>query len=142
MLVGAAMLCGGGVWLERQVVFLESALEAPGVVLRNEESDSADNSPSYHAVVAFTDRGGSAVTYRDSVGSSPPMYAAGDKVRIFYAPGDSPATRAAPRSTAAYGIGSCRCSSRRRGALMLGGAAYGFLTRGSTGKTPELAGSR
>ena len=89
LLVGAALLIGGGIWFDRQVAFLHAAVEASGVVLRNEESDDADSNTSYHPVIAFTDRRGEQATFRDSVGTSPPMYATGDKVKVFYAPNNS-----------------------------------------------------
>ena len=89
MLFGAGLLIGGALWLRSSEAFIETALAADGVVLRNEESDSSDDTPSYHAVVEFTDRAGNRIAYTDSVGSSPPMYSTGDKVRVFYAPDKS-----------------------------------------------------
>ncbi len=89
LVVGAALLIGGGYWFEHQSAFLASALSADGVVLRNEESESSDGKPSYHAVVAFTDRAGHGVTHRDAVGTEPPSFSTGDKVRVYYSAGDS-----------------------------------------------------
>ncbi|MBI1210329.1 MAG: DUF3592 domain-containing protein [Alphaproteobacteria bacterium] len=89
MAVGAALMIGGGFWLQSTAAFVAKALEAEGTVLRNEESDTSDASPSYHAVVAFTDQSGRKVVYRDTIGSSPPMYATGDKVKVLYSPAES-----------------------------------------------------
>jgi hypothetical protein len=85
VIIGAAIMIGAGFWFHETQSFLAGAIRADGVVLRNEESDASDNSPTYHAVVAFTDRSGSRIEFSDSVGSSPPIYATGDKVRVLYA---------------------------------------------------------
>lgn len=89
MLIGAGLLIAGAFWFKSSASFMQTALAAQGVVLRNEESNSSDSSPSYHAVVEFTDQSGNRVTYRDSVGTSPPTYSTGDKVHVLYAPGDA-----------------------------------------------------
>lgn len=42
-----------------------------------------------YPVVEFTPAGGTARTFRDSTGSNPPAYEAGDRVEVLY-PADSP----------------------------------------------------
>jgi hypothetical protein len=125
MAVGAAMLIAGCFWYQSTMTFVASALTAEGVVLRNEESDSSDSAPSYHAVVAFTDQSGRRITYRDSIGSSPPMYSTGDKVRVLYAPADSSSAmidRGMWDWLVPLLIGGA-------GALMLGLSGWSFISR-------------
>ena len=85
---GFALLIGGGIWLERQVSFLSAAVASEGRVVRNDEIESNGSSPSYHAVVLFTDRIGRRIEFRDPVGSSPALYSTGDRVRVFYLPNE------------------------------------------------------
>jgi hypothetical protein len=85
-LAGLALLIGGAVWLERDVAFLSQAVASEGRVVRNDVSESGGSSSSYHAVVLFTDRIGRRVEFRDAVGTSPPWYATGDTVKVFYLP--------------------------------------------------------
>lgn len=87
-LAGLALLFGGAVWLERDVTFLSQAVASEGSVIGNDVSESGGSSSSYHAVVLFTDRIGRRVEFRDAVGTSPPWYATGDKVKVFYLPSD------------------------------------------------------
>ena len=121
---GAAVLIGGGFWLRQEIVFLQSALIAEGVVLRN-VSDDSGSSPAYHAVVAFTDRNGNRVTYRDGVGSSPPLFSSGDGVKVYYAPGDS------QRAAIDRGMWNWLVPLlvALGGGLLLGLGAYGLYTR-------------
>jgi len=87
--LGLALLLGGAIWLEREIDFLAHAAPAPGVVVRNDMSEGGgSSSSSYHAVVAFTGPDGRVVLYRDTVGTSPPWYRAGDNVRILYLPAE------------------------------------------------------
>jgi hypothetical protein len=125
VIVGAALLIGGGFWYERQSAFLSTAIAADGVVLRNEASDDSDGKITYHAVVSFTDSTERRVTFHDGVGTSPPSFSTGDKVRVLYLRQD--ASRAeidrgmwnwlVPLLIAGFG------------GLLLGGGAYGYASR-------------
>ena len=87
--IGLALLVGGGFWLAHQVTFLSDAISAPGVVVRNDVTEgSGSSSDSYHAVVQFSGEDGRKVLYRDSIGTSPPWYQAGDNVRVLYLPNE------------------------------------------------------
>ena len=85
---GLALLIGGSIWLERDVTFLSRSVAGEGRVIRNDVSSSSGSSSSYHAVVLFTDRLGRRIEFRDAVGTSPPWYATGDTVKVFYLPND------------------------------------------------------
>jgi len=125
VVVGAAILIGGGIWFERQRTFLNHAIAAAGTVLRNEASDGADGDETYHAVVAFTDRNGRAVTYRDSLGTSPPWFSTGDKVKIFYLPED-PARAEIDRGIWNWLVSLLIAAF---GGALLASGAYGLATR-------------
>src|SRR5579864_3365706 len=85
---GLALLIGGSIWLDRDLTFLSRSVAGEGRVIRNDVSPSSGSSSSYHAVVLFTDRIGRRIEFRDSVGTSPPWYATGDTVKVFYLPND------------------------------------------------------
>jgi hypothetical protein len=89
ILVGVALCAGGGWWLQHRMDFIASAASAQGKVIRNELSSSGDSESTYHAVVEFVDAQNRQIIYRDSVGSSPPSFSVGEKVKIFYLPNDS-----------------------------------------------------
>jgi hypothetical protein len=124
MVVGLALIIGGGVWYERTTAFMVRALSAEGIVARNDASES-DESTTYHAVVDFTDRSGHTVTYRDSVGTAPAWFSPGDKVRVYYLPEDS--SRAMIDRGLWNGLVPLLIGSV--GALLLFGGVYGFLAR-------------
>ena len=125
MALGLVLVIAGAFWFQHQTAFLGRALSANGIVLRNETTEDSDNKPSFHAVVAFTDRSGRELTVRDSLGTSPAWFSAGDKVKVFYSPQNSADAKLdrgiwnwlVPLLIAALGT------------LMLGGGLYGFAAR-------------
>ena len=133
--VGVALLIGGGFWLQSTRDFMAKALSADGTVLRNEESDSSDDSPSYHAVIDFTDQSGRTITYTDSVGSSPPMYSTGDKVTVLYDPLDS-ASAMIDRGIWNWLVPLLIAAL---GALLAGASAWSYLKRSRSSLSPGNA---
>lgn len=86
---GMVLFLGAGLWLQHQLSFIASSIPTGAVVIDNEASTSSTSgSPTYHAVVRFTDNRGDTRTFRDSVGTSPAWYAVGDQVTVRYLPRD------------------------------------------------------
>jgi hypothetical protein len=85
-LLGAALIAAGGyqAWSTRQ--FVASSAEAIGTVVALESSGG--RKPTYRPLVRFRTAGGVEVVFREGVGSNPPSFAAGERVRVLYDPGD------------------------------------------------------
>jgi hypothetical protein len=66
--------------------FLQTAQRAPGRVVELRVTDSSDGETTYAAVVTYTDDRGTDFTFRDSLSSTPPMYAVGQNVNVLYDP--------------------------------------------------------
>ena len=80
-LFGAVMLAGT-FYLSRDTrAFLASAVQAEGKVIELVRSHKT-----YRPVIRFIDRRGQAVEFTSSAGSSPPIYAVGEKVAVLYLP--------------------------------------------------------
>lgn len=85
-LIAAGLLCAG-YYLERDMKTLSvHALKTEGTVTGLSGRRSGGGSTVYHPVVVFTDDAGKEREFEDRAGSSPPLYAAGDKVKILYDP--------------------------------------------------------
>ena len=88
VLVGVALL-GLGVRQSNILRRLESSgVRAYGVVISLRASGSGSGGPSYYPVVEYTDGRGQRVVFRDSTGTNPPMYHAGEAVEVLYSPGE------------------------------------------------------
>jgi hypothetical protein len=64
--------------------FLQTAQRAPGRVVDLRVTDSSDGETTYAAVVTYTDDRGRNFTFKDSLSSTPPMYAVGQIVNVLY----------------------------------------------------------
>lgn len=91
-LVGGALLVGAFLWYQNTVSFLDEALEAPGVVTDLVYSRSSDSS-SYYPVARFEDDTGQMIEFQSSSGSNPASYSRGEKVSVFYLPGEPESAR-------------------------------------------------
>lgn len=90
--VGGALLVGAFLWYQNTVSFLDEALESPGVVTDLVYSRSSDSS-SYYPVVRFEDETGQLIEFQSSSGSNPASYSRGEKVSVFYLPGEPESAR-------------------------------------------------
>jgi hypothetical protein len=91
VLLGLGVLALGA-HLGRTVFLLESSGErAHGTVLFCELHKTLHGS-SYYPVVQFTTRAGTAVQFRDSMGSNPPAYRDGEPVEVLYLAGAAQTT--------------------------------------------------
>ncbi|HTT32737.1 MAG TPA: DUF3592 domain-containing protein [Methylomirabilota bacterium] len=91
LILGLALLVGGGYFAERQREFITKSVAVEGRVIENERADWYDKDKgfsrtSYRAIVSFTDRSGRAFTHRDEIGMNPPSFSVGQRVTIFYDP--------------------------------------------------------
>lgn len=90
--VGGALLVGAFLWYQNTVSFLDEALGSPGVVTDLVYSRSSDSS-SYYPVVRFEDETGQLIEFQSSSGSNPASYSRGEKVSVFYLPGEPESAR-------------------------------------------------
>ncbi|MBK3580583.1 DUF3592 domain-containing protein [Streptomyces sp. MBT65] len=90
---GALFLAIGMITAGVSISFLVGAERAPGTVVslewRTDHSSAsrknrASDKPMAYPVVEFTPAGGASRTFRDSTGSNPPAYEAGDRVEVLY----------------------------------------------------------
>ena len=63
------------------------------MTLKAERSSSSNGSTSYYPIVRYRTQNGVSVEFKDSVGSNPPSYHAGDKVTVLYL-ADNPSKQA------------------------------------------------
>ena len=76
-----------GVHQSRLLLRLQSTgVRTPGIVTSLVSSSDSHGGVTYHPIVAYTDGHGRKVAFRDSVGTNPPMYRAGQAVTVLYAP--------------------------------------------------------
>jgi uncharacterized protein YneF (UPF0154 family) len=80
-LVGLGLLTAGAMVYLHTERFIARASEAEGAVVELERRGSV-----YHPVVSFNAQDGKSVTFASSIGSSPPSYRKGEKVRVLYDP--------------------------------------------------------
>ncbi|MCC7305775.1 MAG: DUF3592 domain-containing protein [Alphaproteobacteria bacterium] len=91
LLVGTALLALGTHLGQGMRDLAAKGVIAEGEVIRieTERSNSSDGpSVTYRAVAAFQTQTGERREFRDSFGSNPAMYSAGDKVKVLYDPAD------------------------------------------------------
>ncbi|MEV6500735.1 DUF3592 domain-containing protein [Streptomyces prunicolor] len=90
---GALFLVIGVITAGVSVSFLVDAERAPGTVVSLEwrqdhsgtsRKNRASDKPMAYPVVEFTSADGTRRTFRDSTGSNPPAYDAGDRVEVLY----------------------------------------------------------
>lgn len=91
-LLGAALLVGAFLSYQSTVTFLDAALEVRGTVTDLVYSRSSDSS-SYYPVVQFQDANGQLTEFQSSSGSNPASYSVGEKVSVFYTPGEPESAR-------------------------------------------------
>lgn len=87
--IGVAMLGGAAFFRGKTAEELRTFLPADGVVTANIATRSGrNNSTTYSAQVRFTAKDGSTVTFKESFSSNPAAHQVGDKVKVFYDPGN------------------------------------------------------
>jgi hypothetical protein len=80
----AAVLFAAGIYQARNVAQLAaSGIRSPGEVVRL-ASQSGKGGYTYYPIVRFRTGQNDSIEFRDSIGSSPPMYRTGDKVAVLY----------------------------------------------------------
>ncbi len=134
MVLGLALFAGGGFWFAHQISFLHAAVTTLGEVVRNDTTQD-NGSYSYHAVVLFTDRDGRRILYRDPVGTSPPWYGEGDRVKVLYL------AREPSRIMLDRGVWNWLVSVlvASAGALLFAAGLYGYAARRGTEAPPVAA---
>ncbi|PCI56946.1 MAG: hypothetical protein COB36_01360 [Alphaproteobacteria bacterium] len=107
MLVIACGLAGGTYYSGLDMIDrLQNGVRAPAEVVRikSQYSSSSDSSGyTYYAIVAFADKNGRSVEFKDSVGASSPMYKRGDAVDVIYYP-DKPRDAIIDRGVFNWGL--------------------------------------
>jgi hypothetical protein len=90
--LGAGAAAGAGVAAAHMATFRANANQAVAEVVALDTRESRDShghySTVYYPVVSFTTDAGIKVRKAASTGSTPPAFASGDHVRVFYAPSD------------------------------------------------------
>lgn len=91
--IGLAFLVGSFVSMQNSKAFMKTALSAEGEVLelitrRSSNGTGAGTSISYTPEVKFQTADGQDITFESSVGSNPPSYSQGEKVKVWYDPQD------------------------------------------------------
>ena len=90
LLAGVGLLALGA-YQTRWLLKLEaSGLRSSGRVTSLSASTTSNGGTTYHPVVSYRDSTGRTIVFRDSAGSNPPLYHAGDAVIVLYQPGDPP----------------------------------------------------
>ena len=84
LLAGAGLLFLGAHLYRKTTTFLESAIHAPGTVVRMETNRSSDGN-TYAPVVQF-EHEGRTYKFKDSISSNPPSYRTGDSVVVLCDP--------------------------------------------------------
>jgi Protein of unknown function (DUF3592) len=87
--VFALALAALGVWQSMRLAHLEAAgVRTPGQVVRLHEEWSSGSSGSshynYYPIVKFRTATNETIEFKDSIGSNPPSYHAGDRVTVLY----------------------------------------------------------
>jgi uncharacterized protein DUF3592 len=90
----AIILAALSVWQSMRIAHLEAAgVRAPGQVVRLHEEWGSGSSGSshytYYPIVRFRTAENETIEFKDSIGSNPPSYRAGDKLTVLYLP-DAP----------------------------------------------------
>ena len=87
LVVAGIGLLALGVHQSRLLLRLQSTgVRTPGIVTSLVSSSDSHGGVTYHPIVAYTDGHGRKLAFRDSVGTNPPMYRAGQAVTVLYAP--------------------------------------------------------
>ncbi len=86
--LGALLLLIAGLLYLVEASFLGRAELTTGTVTKLERTLSAGEGYSYCPVFTFTSRDGRAVSYQGNVCADPPAYKVGDRVELFYDPGN------------------------------------------------------
>lgn len=84
IVLGLALLAGGGYLAQKMQHLLAEGLRAPGQVTSIESSNDSDNTTIYYARVTYRDASGVEHNFRDSSGASRPFYSTGDSVNVVY----------------------------------------------------------
>lgn len=85
LLLGLAMLCGGGYWAYDQNELMGGALGFEGRVVDMEDRHG-DDGYIYYPVVEFKNDRGETKTFTDKIGTNPPSHSRGDEVIVLYNP--------------------------------------------------------
>lgn len=86
-LIGLAMLIGAFFLYKNTSTFLASATRTEGTVIELVRSRSSDSTV-YKPVFNFVDDRGATIEVESSSGSNPPSYSVGERVDVFYLPGE------------------------------------------------------
>ena len=86
LLVGAPFVVIGGTEGWATWRRLQRFPTVAGMVVGNDYRTSDDNGGAYYPVVAFTPAGGAEVRFTEGIGSLPPDFAPGTRVRVLYDP--------------------------------------------------------
>jgi len=86
--LGVLLLLIAGLLYLGEASFLRRAERATGTVVVLYRSIGDEGGNSYCPVFQFTAADGEVVTYRGNVCASPPAYKVGDRVELFYDPGN------------------------------------------------------
>lgn len=85
LLLGGSLIAGGGYMWNRTGALLHSGVRAEGEVTSLEASRGA-NSTSYYPHIAFVGQDGARHSFKDGIGSNPPLYKVGEKLHVIYDP--------------------------------------------------------
>ncbi|NTV47862.1 MAG: DUF3592 domain-containing protein [Chlorobiales bacterium] len=87
VIIGLALIIGGGFWGIRRYVFLRRSLRAQGMVVEQFVQDSAEQSKFYYPVVEFRTESGETVQFRGGAGNAGgPQIQTGTTVDVLYDP--------------------------------------------------------
>lgn len=96
ILVGMGLLVGAFLSYDNTNSFLEKAIRADGVIVKNLERKDVDvdteshrKSVTYFPVIHFVTPKGERIEFNSLVGSNPPRYSVGQKISVLYFP-DNP----------------------------------------------------
>jgi hypothetical protein len=88
MVLGIALLVGGGYWAKVQQRFLHDALRVEGTIVSQQVDHDSDGT-TYRPIIEFIPRGSErSLRFTSSMGSSHPGWRVGDRTGVYYAPGN------------------------------------------------------
>jgi hypothetical protein len=93
--IGAVSLIVGILLYMSRKRFLRDAISVQGTVTGNVARSSGEGGTTYSPVIQFTTMEGQALTFTESVGTSPPRHQPGASVKVLYPPGNPQAARMA-----------------------------------------------
>lgn len=131
ILVGMGLLIGAFLSYDDTNSFLEGAIRADGVIVKNLERKDVDTkshrkSVTYFPVIHFVTPKGERIEFNSLVGSNPPRYSVGQRISVLYLP-DNPYEARINDSFSIWGFTAI--VGAIGGAFFIFGIAFAFMIK-------------